>query len=948
MSVSSIKSLLYSLANQYQDKPALHSLQSTTTSYQQLFDLVDHQGQILSNSGIKPDTRVAVILPQGPMMATVCLTMMSTAVCVPLNPAFTPAELEYYFESSGVDALIALESFSPAACKLAQSKGITLIRVVELNEYSGQFEFTLDEPVTLTEPIFNNSKSTALVLHTSGSTSRPKTVPLSEQNLLKSINNLVESLALDENDQCINMMPLFHIGALLDLILAPLSKGGSIILCPDMTNDSFIKAMEQYHPSWFQSVPTFFSSLTNDERVNQDWLSELSSIRFIRSVSSALPNRLFHELETLFDCPLIEIYGMTETSGVITSNPLPPGMRKQGSVGIPAGNKVKILNSNGKPVKTLEHGQVFVSGRNVMSGYENLPANHNFHQGWFATGDEGYLDQQGYLFLVGRIKDIINRGGEKISPLEIDRIAEQYPAVDQAAAFAFQHPSLGEEIAIALVIKKGQEFIDHDFFSFLTGQLADYKIPKKLYRVKKLPRTAGGKLKRHLLAESIDRLSSEPAVRKTAPENELEILLAHIWSELLKVKQVYREDNFFKLGGDSLKAVVFFTELENRIKKEIPVSLLYQFPDLSSLAKTLADYDPEISPPIKHNDAILLSLSNLLATWQGTRQTELSLLVGRNVDGSQAPLFWAANASSVFDSLVKELGSDLPVYAMRSLYKTEYKNDQNNRYIAQHYIHEIRAIQPRGPYQIGGFCEAGKIAFHVAKGLIRQGENVSTLIMHERFVAENYPQRLAMITCKPGLDSPLHKFYDAKKRWLQSYTGELIHYTNPLKHHRTNQYPGIKILAAQIKKELKISQTSQAENTSSMLTPVAHQYLSDHDYCAEIMVDCEESMPRNSLVKLEVSVKNNSSITWLPYSQSSLLLAARWNNLKHFPRIWLAGSSLLNETVAPGQIVNFSISVKTPSIYRKRILEIDMVNDGINWFSEKGSKSFQQIIKFSF
>jgi len=344
----------------------------------------------------------------------------------------------------------------------------------------------------------------ALVLHTSGTTSRPKIVPLSQRNICASARNIQRSLALTESDRGLNVMPLFHIHGLIAAVLAPLSAGGSVFCTPGFNALKFFGWMEAARPTWYTAVPTMHQAILARARQNTVVIAA-NKLRFIRSSSSSLPPRVLAELEETFGCPVVEAYGMTEAAHQMACNPLPPGIRKPGTVGRGAGPELAIMDESGSLVAAGVTGEIVVRGDNVTSGYENnARANAEaFTNGWFRTGDQGVQDSDGYVSITGRLKEIINRGGEKISPREIDEVLMDHPAVQQAVTFGIPHEKLGEEVGAAIVLREGMTVGERELRDFVATRVADFKVPRRLIFMDEIPKGATGKLQRIGLAQKL-------------------------------------------------------------------------------------------------------------------------------------------------------------------------------------------------------------------------------------------------------------------------------------------------------------------------------------------------------------------------------------------------------------------------------------------------------------
>ena len=342
----------------------------------------------------------------------------------------------------------------------------------------------------------------ALVLHTSGTTSRPKRVPLAHRNLAASVENIVETYDLSDKDVSLCIMPLFHVHGLVASTLSTLRSGGTVVAPPRFNPMGFWPLVDEYEATWFSAVPTMFQALLSRARSGNS-PRNAGNLRFIRSCSAALSPPTMEQMESTFGVPVIEAYGMTEAAHQMASNPLPPGDRVPGSVGNGTGVNIGIMDEDGRLQATGTVGEVVISGPNVIQEYESNPeANASSFVGdWFRTGDQGQLDENGMLTLRGRLKELINRSGEKVSPLEIDEVLLSHPAVAEAVAFGVPHATHGEEPAAAVVL--GSEATERDLVAHCRQSLAAFKVPRKIHIVDAIPRTATGKVQRRIVAEVI-------------------------------------------------------------------------------------------------------------------------------------------------------------------------------------------------------------------------------------------------------------------------------------------------------------------------------------------------------------------------------------------------------------------------------------------------------------
>ncbi|MDX1396667.1 MAG: acyl--CoA ligase [Gemmatimonadota bacterium] len=466
---------------------------------------VDSVAAALHERGIGRGDRIAIVLPNGPEMASAFVSIACAATTAPLNPAYRRPEFEFYLSDLGASTLVVPEGSDSPAIACAADLGLAVLElVVDPARPAGTFELSGAGPGGDATRGPSASDDVALVLHTSGTTSRPKIVPLAQRNVCASAANIRRTLALEAHDRCMNVMPLFHIHGLMAAVLAPLSAGASIYCTPGFNALRFFNWLDDARPTYYTAVPTMHQAVLARAARNREVLDRIA-LRFIRSSSSSLPPQVMTELEEVFGAPVVEAYAMTEASHQMTCNPLPPGTRKPGTVGPAAGPEVAIMDEGGALLSLGEIGEIVIRGANVTDGYENNPeANAEaFTDGWFRTGDQGYMDADGYVTITGRLKEIINRGGEKISPREVDEALMDHPCVLQIVTFAVPHDRLGEEVAAAVVLREGMEATPEALREFAAGCLAAFKVPRTILIVDEIPKGPTGKLRRIGMAEQL-------------------------------------------------------------------------------------------------------------------------------------------------------------------------------------------------------------------------------------------------------------------------------------------------------------------------------------------------------------------------------------------------------------------------------------------------------------
>ncbi|MEJ6021948.1 AMP-binding protein [Ramlibacter sp. PS4R-6] len=567
-------------------------------AYRQLVAHIRATAEALNRAGAGRGDRVGIVMPGGPEMATAVLSVAAAAVATPVNPDFKQAEYEQNLKRLKVKLVLTLAGGQHPVRAAAKALGLPVVDVkVDTAKAAGLFELAAAPGAKAAASGLAQPDDVALILQTSGTTSVPKTVPLTQRNLVASARNLIASLQLTAADRCLHFLPMFHIGGVVDVLIAPLMAGGGTFIQPSFASGEFYRDLKAWRPTWTQAVPVMQQELVNTADAHEGELAG-HQLRFLRSVSAPLPVPLMEAVEKRFGIPVIEIFGMTEAAGMITSNRLPPGKRKPGCVGASAGMEVRILGGNNEPLGTKQIGEVVIRGDNLMAGYEDNPEENArlFSDAGFRTGDLGFLDEDGYLVLTGRVKDMINRGGEKVSPHEVDQLLLSHPAVADAASFPVPHPTLGEDVGAVVVLRSGAKASADDLKAYLRERIAFFKIPRLLRFVDEIPRGANGKLQRAVLTEKFGKLEDAAAERAAfvAPEGPVAKQLAQVWSEILQVEEVGMDSDFFELGGDSLKAASLINAVQQRWGDTIYVSSVFDAPTLGRYAKFLEKHYPEL------------------------------------------------------------------------------------------------------------------------------------------------------------------------------------------------------------------------------------------------------------------------------------------------------------------------------------------------------------------
>ncbi len=749
-----IPDLLRYYARLTPDRSAILAPSARPMTYAALLRQIETTIRTLSAMGIGPGDRVAVVLRNGPEMAVCFLAVASMAACAPLNPAYRASEFDFYLQDLKPKAVILESGLDSPVREVAAQHGIPLVEIGFRPEAeAGAFWLEPREgPLVLSTP-----DDPALVLHTSGTTSRPKMVTLSQRNLLASARQIADSLELTAADCCLNVMPLFHIHGLVGAALSTLSAGGALVCTPGFQAAAFFDWLEEFRPSWYTAVPTMHQAVL--ARAAQLSWEGGGGLRFIRSCSSALPPRVMAQLEALFGVPVIEAYGMTEASHQMASNPLPPRLRKPGSVGLSTGTEIRILDAERRPLPPGEVGEIVIRGPGVMQGYVSPPeanADAFVEGGWFRTGDQGRLDAEGYLFIEGRTKEIINRGGEKISPREVDEALLEHPAVAEALAFALPEARLGEDVGAAVVLHKGVSVTEAELQSFVASRLAEFKVPRRVIFVDTMPKGATGKPQRIGLAEKLGiampapPTATKPQERRAVvePRSQLEQRLVEIWAEALRLERVGIYDDFFELGGDSQAAVQVALQIASETGRPFSAIDLINRP---TIAETSA----------------------LLSVGGGSGGQPQQYLARVQPHGSRPPLFCIGGGPLQRD-LARLLGSDQPFLAPAYPDLSMLPRPCRLEDIAAFHVTTIRTEQPKGPYRVAGWCVDGLVAYEVAQQLRRQGEEVEILVLFD------------------ALNDPLHGLsgFQASKARLQRLGRKARFHLQVLRGLRLAEAPG--------------------------------------------------------------------------------------------------------------------------------------------------------------
>jgi len=694
------------------EAPAILAPGRAALTYSGLDALVERAGSRLASLGVAALDRIVLVCSNGPEAATAFLGIAAHAACAPLNPGYRASEFEFYLSDLRPRAVVVEAGLDSAVREVAAAAGIPVWELApQLTCPAGVFELAGNASSAESCPAAPAPSDIALLLHTSGTTSRPKLVPLTQANLCASARHIAESLELTGADRSLNVMPLFHVHGLVAGVLSALASGSSVVCCPGFIAPKFFEWAGEFQPTWYTAVPAIHQAVAARAQLQREAAAR-HPFRFIRSCSSALAPTLAEEMETIFQVPVVEAYGMTEAAHQMASNPLPPGERKKGSVGKASGPEIAIMDDAGRLLPRGAAGEVVIRGANVTSGYvEDPDANaRSFTGGWFRTGDEGRLDADGYLYLTGRLKEIINRGGEKIAPREIDEVLLSHPAVGQAVAFAVPNRALGETVAAAVVARAGQIATERELREFAASRLASFKVPERILIVDEIPKGPTGKVQRIGLAEKLGigeiRPASPEQPRYIAPATRTEKEIAAFFTETLGIQRAGMRDNFFDLGGDSLLATMLLAAIRESKGRNVPVLQFLEDPTVAGVCRSLETPASVAGPE------------------------ELRVVIR---PGNSRPALFCVPGSygnvMGFFRLAQHLNADQPVTAFRLPDTDSCVDAYSIERLAARYVAEILEVQAEGPYYLAGACTGGFLAYEMAQQLAARGRGVGLLAL---------------------------------------------------------------------------------------------------------------------------------------------------------------------------------------------------------------------------
>jgi acyl-CoA synthetase (AMP-forming)/AMP-acid ligase II/thioesterase domain-containing protein len=687
-------------------------------TYSRLWTLVNSAAQELRGSGLRPGEAVALVTAQGPEFITAFLALACEFACAPLNPSLTAAEYRFYLSRLGARALLIEEGVASPAVAAADELGMRVIRLRPARDRAAG-AFTFEATGGGLTGRAGRQTDAALLLFTSATTGDPKLVPLTDSNLHAIAEQDSRAQRLDENDRLLSLMPLFH-GHGLCSALAALFGGGSVVLPRGFETDGLMNWLDEFRPTWFTAAPVFLNTILMLALRDPEPFCR-APLRFIRSSVAPLKPDLRVLLEKAVRVPVLEGFGMTEAIALTRSS---PEARKPGSVGRTTGAEIAIMDESGDLLPPETDGEIVVRGANVMGGYLDDPEANRlaFRDGWFRSGDLGRLDNEGFLYITGRLKEMINRGGHKIAPKEVDEALARHPAVAEAAAFAIPHLTLGEDVAAAVVLREGASISEPDLRRFAAANLVAFKVPHRIVFVDHIPRGSTGKPQRAML-ESLYRDLPAHTAPPATPLTAMESTLTEIWSRILRVPKIGRNDDFFDLGGDSLSVALMLTEVQTALGVEETAQFdhidFFDQPTIATLARSLTE----------------ASAQQKTGEWGGSR------ILSFRSRGSGTPLFCfpASDRDPYYLRHLPKCLPDRPFHVVCPPGPVSRNRLMKMEELARLALGAIRSVQPRGPYLLGGHCYGGVVAFEAARQLQSAGEQIAKLLLFD-VPAPGYPK----------------------------------------------------------------------------------------------------------------------------------------------------------------------------------------------------------------
>lgn len=734
-------------ASRFPHRTAIVSTKFAPLTYGDLQRRLDDIRRQLRMGGFDCSARIGVLMPFGPEAVLAIVAVACCSIAVPLDPRLSPLEIDQRLGMLHLNVLLVPQGSGTEARQAAERRGIAVINAIPVG--SGQLRVDLaaraaDRAAVDAEP---SPYSPAFILPTSGTTAEPKLIPFSHSNMLAAAARVQDWFGLTQDDRCLSVSPPFYSHGLKVTVFTPLLSGGSIAVPASNSIVALDEWFDFLSPTWYSASPALHAAVLDKARALED-AHAAHTLRLVVSGGAPLPSGVLDGLQRILGVPVLEHYGSSEAAQ-IAANRVPPGPNRRGTCGQPRPGTLVIAGEDGRFLTTGERGEIWIRGPTVFSGYLDAPDLNQaaFVDGWFRTGDIGSLDEEGFLSLHGRLSELINRGGEKIAPAEVESALLRHPAVADAAAFGIPHRRLGEDVAAAIIARPGAQTTPEELRAFLKRELAYFKVPRRIVILDQLPRGTTGKVQRRRLRESLDGLPdrqgsmSLPVVGKRALDLEGELL--RLWRRLLKCDAVTLDDDFFAKGGDSLLAMEMLVQLEQLIGQAVPETILFGAETIRQLVqKCDTQIDTQATPFFQFH--------------AGGNRPPLHFFNGDLVSGH----------SSV-RRMVELLGPDHPIV---SINPHGLRGEPVPRSIEQMAAERLPLILDRqagGPFFLGGKCNGAMVAFETARQLMVAGHKVHMVAMIDPPTVNARPLTRAIVgVMKPLVPSRvLRGAFECLARW---------------------------------------------------------------------------------------------------------------------------------------------------------------------------------------
>ena len=865
------------------------------------------------------------------LLALLFLTEMTDYM--PINPKLSDDETRSLARASGADVAVISAAY-------LDQKGpvLAMEHVLVWDDIVGAalHKLTAQAQLPKQTPPFAAGR---LILHTSGSTGTPKRVPITIEAMNASAKNIALGHNLAKDDHALNALPTFHIGALVDVMLAPFAAGGRISITDKRAPHDLVNALIEHRPTWFQVVPTLLRRLVED--IEPAELAKAGqSLRFIRSISAPIPADLRQLVEELFGCPVIEMYGMTETAGQIATVSRDQKAFKAQSVGRAIGVEVAIMDRFGNLLGTGKTGEVCVDGPTVFDGYEGTAKDDVFFEELFRTGDLGYLDQDGDLFLQGRLKEMINVGGEKISPHEVETAVLAMPDVIEAAAYTVPHPTLGEQVGLSVATRGnvGPDAIK----AFLESRLASFKCPNVISILDQLPRLANAKVDRVLLkrtaASDWEARQSTSRTAAAIPSSLEANAIALHWAQILRCRPPEGDDDFFDMGGDSLSATQLLLALEKTLKREISPNQLFDAPTFSGLSASLSQTPTtpiEIAPrPIQFVQQTTVGWPGQVAVTNGILRSIGSLKPAH-------PLFWCSQSHAEVAAILQTIGKNRPVHITGSLRRFKRRTERDFEVVASQLAEEIMILQPEGPIALGGFCGGAWVMHHTVEELVKRGRDIRSFISFDYWPVRelNIPVLHCMSLCEINSARINYARHDLAKGLLHRDGFLALNVESKHQFAGEDITPHINVLNDIVDgKQKPLCVNSSGEQT----LPMAERLKAPQ---ATISL---KGRPRiykaGGAASFSVAVTNSSALSWAPTEISGLSLQIDLINLDGHMRKANFAYGAFATAVLAGETVTFLFDVRFPDKRVPLWLSCNLVSQGLTRFQSGVSGGHKSLV----